>query len=155
MQRISDPLELLTAQHASIQGLLLRAKEAEDPKLRTDLVGELAAYITAHLAIEQEVFYVQRSVTLSSVVHLEVLAEHTEIKRVLADLLWLDADDDRFEHTLAALAGLVEGHAAWQDEELFPTVAETASAAVLVELGAQLQSAFEGVYGSVGLALAA
>jgi hypothetical protein len=155
MERISDPLELLTAQHDDLHGLLTRASTTEDPRLRTELVGELAAYVTAHLAIEQEVFYARAPLQLSTAVRLEVMTEHTEIKRVLADLLWLDADDDRFERTLATLAGLLEGHAAWQDEELFPTVAETASSETLLALGAALQAGFEDIYGTTDLACAA
>jgi len=137
---MTDALEILAAQHAHIDGLLvaLRASEAQ----RTLLVGELADYVTAHLAAEQ-VLYPQLSATLSSVVHDELLVEHREIKRVLANLLWLDADDTRFEPTLETLVILLGGHIAWQDGQLFESVAEGLPSTTLAALGEMVHDEFE------------
>ncbi len=146
MERISDALELLTSQHQEIHCLLSRASTTEDPAVRGELVGELAAYVTAHLAIEQELFYAQVSAQIAPVVMSELFAEHAEIKRVLADLLWLDGDDERFTSTIATMTALIEGHSLWQDEELFPTVAETASEADLAVLGGRLQAGFDSIF---------
>lgn len=141
VSRMTDALEILAAQHAHIDRLLveLRASESE----RTLLVGELADYVTAHLAAEQEVLYPQLPAMLSSVVHDELLVEHREIKRVLANLLWLDADDARFTSTLETLTTLLGGHIAWQDEHLFESVAEGVPLTILAALGAMVHDEFE------------
>jgi Hemerythrin HHE cation binding domain len=146
---MTDALEILAAQHAHIDGLLaqLRADGADDAQ-RVHLVGELAEYVTAHLAVEQELFYPQVAATLTPDVHGELLAEHREIKRVLANLLWLDADDGRFAATLATLERLLGGHIAWQDDQLFERVAEGVSAGALAKLGVMVQGGFESMRGT-------
>lgn len=104
---------------------------------------ELVDYVTAHLAVEQELFYPQLGDTLRRDVHDELLVEHAEIKRVLADLLWLDSDDPEAERRLGMLVELMSGHAMWQDEELFPAVAEAQATDVLAALGARINHHFD------------
>jgi hypothetical protein len=140
---MTDALEILAAQHAHIDGLLARLRTATARRLQ--LVDELADYVTAHLAVEQELFYPH--VAVSNPVHTELLAEHAEIKRVLANLLWLDDDDARFPPTLDALVELLTGHIAWQDDQLFEQVAEGMTPGVLAELGASLQGGFDSMRG--------
>src|SRR5687768_12975877 len=101
MQGIADVLELLTEQHRHIEQLLERVRTGVEGRGAT--VDELVDYVTAHLAVEQELFYPCIASTLSKVVQDELAAEHCEIRRVLADLLWLDVPDDRFSTTLGAL----------------------------------------------------
>ncbi|MEO8701539.1 MAG: hemerythrin domain-containing protein [Kofleriaceae bacterium] len=141
---MTDALEILADQHAHIDGLLARLRTAESE--RTQLVGELAEYVSAHLAVEQELFYPRMTAALSAAIHDELLSEHREIKRVLANLLWLDADDTRFSATLETLATLLGGHIAWQDGELFESIAEGVPADVLAELGAVVTTGFESMY---------
>jgi hypothetical protein len=142
METPVDALELLTAQHRHMHELVERARSCVGQ--RGEAIAELADYMTAHLAVEQERFYPELSPRISKPVLAEILAEHAEIKRILADLLWLDDDDDaRFTPKLAKLQQLLDGHAAWQDEELFESVAESMSIAALAELGASVIVEFD------------
>jgi hypothetical protein len=141
METPVDALELLTAQHRHLHELVERARSCVGQ--RGEVVAELADYMTAHLAVEQERFYPELSPRISKTVLAEILAEHAEIKRILADLLWLDDDDARFTPKLARLQQLLDGHAAWQDEELFESVAESMSIAALAELGAAVIADFD------------
>lgn len=138
MQRISDALELLTAQHDEIEMLLTEIADAANLDRRTRAITELADRVTVHLAAEQVLFYPAVSTVMSREVHAELLAEHCEIKRVLADLLWLDGDDTRLERKLFALKSLFDCHATWQERDLFETVAESISAAELTALGTEI-----------------
>ncbi len=138
MQRISDALELLTAQHDEIEMLLAEIADTANPDRRTQAITELADRVTIHLAAEQVLFYPAVSTVMSREVHTELLAEHAEIKRVLADLLWLDGDDTRLVHKLSALKALVDCHATWQERDLFETVAESWSAEELTALGTEI-----------------
>ena len=52
-----------------------------------------------------------------------MMAEHQEIKRVLADLVWLEREDARFARKLVALQVLLQWHEGWQENELFPRIA--------------------------------
>ena len=139
-------LELLTVQHEHIDRLLARVRTLVVH--RSECVNELADYVTAHLAVEQELLYPGLGARISDAVHAELLAEHQEIKRVLANLLWLDNDDARSTTTLASLEALFEGHRVWQDEELFESLAETMSLTALAELGETVNAGFERMRGT-------
>ena len=138
MQRISDALELLTAQHDEIEALIAEIADTVDPDRRTRAITELADRITVHLAAEQVLFYPAVSPTLAPDVHAELLVEHSEIKRVLADLLWLDSENSRLERELSALKALFDCHATWQERELFETIAELRTDEELALLGTEI-----------------
>ncbi|MBA2544395.1 MAG: hemerythrin domain-containing protein [Deltaproteobacteria bacterium] len=137
-------LELLSVQHDHIDELLARVRVDQ----RREHVDELADYVTAHLAIEQELLYPRLDARISDAVRVELLAEHQEIKRVLANLLWLDLDDQRVAPTLASLEALFEGHSVWQDEELFESLAQTMSPTALAELGDTVNAGFDRMRGA-------
>lgn len=119
MGRITDALEQLSSQHASMDALLSDIALTADAEQRTRYVDDLARLLTAHLAVEQEYLYPVIAAYVSAGVLAELHAEHGEIKRVLADLLWQDGDDEQFAPTLKQLTYLVDGHVAWQDDQLF------------------------------------
>jgi hypothetical protein len=134
MRHISDALELLTAQHEEIDELLAKVRETYDAAT----FDQLSDRIVAHLALEQELFYPVIAATITREVMGEVLLEHVSIKRVLAELVWLGVEDTSFGPLLADLGDLLDGHAGWQEQQLFQTVAESVSAETLVALGGQL-----------------
>jgi hemerythrin-like domain-containing protein len=119
MGRITDALEQLSTQHATLDALLSDIALTTDAEARTRHVDDLAHLLTAHLAIEQEYLYPVIASHVSAGVLAELYAEHGEIKRVLADLLWQDGDDEQFAPTLKQLTILLDGHCAWQDDQLF------------------------------------
>ncbi len=132
-------LEFLTVQHDHIDELLAQVRVDQ----RREFLDELVAYITAHLAVEQELLFPRLAARISDVVRAELLAEHQEIKRVLADLLWLDNDDPQVAPTLSSLETLFEGHSIWQDEELFESLAETMSPTAIAELNLSVKAGFD------------
>lgn len=144
MNRIADALELLTAQHDEIDSLLAVVSTSGSPAVRSATVSELAEKLTVHLAIEQEMLYPTAAQTLSDEVRRELMSEHVEIKRVLADLVWLDLDDARFGLKLTLLQMLLEWHELWQEEQLFETLAESMSPAELEDLGERINGWLEG-----------
>lgn len=145
MQRIADALELLTAQHDEIEALMAEIADTANPDRRSQAITELADRITVHLAAEQVLFYPAVSTLISRDVHTELLAEHAEIKRVLADLLWLDGEDARLHRKLSALRSLVDVHATWQERELFENVAEVRTAEELAALGTEITDWVESI----------
>jgi hypothetical protein len=143
--RISDALELLTAQHDEIELLLSAIAATASPAHRSKLITDLADQVTIHLAVEQELFYPAVSDLIGSDVHAELLAEHAEVKRVLADLLWRDHDDERWGHTLTRLRELLSVHAAWQERHLFETIAEKRTPAELAQVGGDITDWLDGL----------
>lgn len=138
----SDALALLTRQHSELAGLLAQLGRTTDPAARCRLVRELSDQLTSHLAAEQEVFYPASCTLISDQVMTEVMIEHVTIKRVLAELLWIEADDPRFDSRVATLVELLDGHAQWQEQELFELVGAALDREQLAVLGARLRSTF-------------
>jgi hypothetical protein len=134
MRNISDALELLTAQHEEIDELLATVRANGDAVA----FDRLSDRIVAHLALEQELFYPVIAATITREIMGEVMLEHVSIKRVLAELVWLGVDDETFSPLLDDLATLLDGHAGWQEEQLFQVVAESLPAETLAALGGQL-----------------
>ena len=118
MPRMSEPMALLAQQHDHIIALLDRfvaAPEAERPQLAT----ELAEILADHLAVEQSLVYPILGGSIPPSVRDELLAEHAQIKRALAELLWIGVDDAEAAARTATLRDLLCGHAAYQEQELF------------------------------------
>jgi hypothetical protein len=141
MPRISDPLELLTQQHDEIIALLDALASPNDAE-RARAFAELADLLPDHLAAEQELLYPVVGCDLAAPVRDELVAEHLEIKRVLADLLWFGLDDADTPRRIASLRGLVEGHTAYQEQELFETAAERLAPIDITVLGSRLHAWF-------------
>jgi hypothetical protein len=141
MPRISDPLELLTQQHDELIGLL-DALASSNESARARALGELAEALPDHLAAEQELLYPIIGVQLPASVHDELVAEHVEIKRVLADLLWFGLDDAEAPRRIAMLRALLDGHTAYQEQELFEAAAEMLAPIDITVLGSRLSAWF-------------
>jgi hypothetical protein len=141
MPRISDPLELLTQQHDELIGLLDALASPNDAERERAFI-ELADVLPDHLAAEQELLYPVIGCNMAAPVHEELVAEHLEIKRALAELLWFGLDDADTARRIAALRGLVEGHTAYQEQELFETCAERLAPIDITVLGSRLHAWF-------------
>ena len=152
MNRIADALELLTAQHDDIDTLIAELATSTNPSARNETLNLLVDKLTLHLALEQELFYPAVASALSADVREELRAEHAEIKRILADMLWLESEDSRFARKLTALQSLVAWHSTWQQDELFVTTAESMSADQLADLGAQMNAWIDGTADDLAIA---
>jgi hypothetical protein len=130
MTPISDALELLTAQHEQIEDLFEQVRQIGDEAAFTELVDKLST----HLALEQELFYPAMRQQLKPTVLDEILAEHAAIKKLLGDMVWQNPREAEFRAKLNDLGVLLAGHAAWQEDELFTTAAETMSEGELAAL---------------------
>jgi hypothetical protein len=134
MRNIIDALELLTAQHEEIDELLAKVRADGDAAA----FARLSDRIVAHMALEQDLFYPVIAATITGEIMGEVMLEHVAIKRVLAELVWVGVEDETFSPLLDDLATLLDGHAGWQEEQLFQVVAESVPAETLAALGGQL-----------------
>lgn len=135
MPPIRDALELLTAQHEQIEDLFEQVRQIGDEAAFVELADKLGT----HLALEQELLYPAVRPRLAADVLEEVLAEHAALRKALADLSWLGIRDEAFRVALGTLGELLFGHAAWQENELFTTAAETMSPGELAALCERIQ----------------
>jgi hypothetical protein len=129
-----DALEILATQHAQIDDLFEFVAMLRDP----DALSELADVLCAHLAAESELLYPVLAETLRGEVLEELRAEHAEIRRALAELVWFGVDDPELDARLSVLGALLDGHVGYQEAELFPSAAEAIPADVRSELGERI-----------------
>jgi len=140
---LTNAIELLTQQHDEIEALLVEVAATGSESVHTGALSELADKLTLHLAVEQELLYPAADPLITPEVHAELLAEHGEIKRILADLIWLEREDQRFARKLVGLQSLLQIHEHWQETELFVRLAQALPEPRLADLGVEVNSWFD------------
>jgi hemerythrin superfamily protein len=137
--RGSDALSILMSQHEEVDELIEKIEGSDDPDEKSALFQTLADKIAAHSTIEEKLFYPSVMSDETQELLLEFTEEHLVVKRTLADMLELDADDERFDAKLAVVKEALSHHAHVEEEaKLFPVVRKLLSADELEALGGEL-----------------
>ena len=144
MKDTIDALEVLKMQHDEVEDLISEIEESDDGEEKMDLFRELADKIAAHSSIEEKLFYPSVMSDGTEEQLLESTEEHLAVKRVLADMLEMEASDDRFDAKLSVLKEEIRHHARDEEEKkLFPKVRRMFSKEELAGLGNELMAMFE------------
>ena len=144
MKDTIDALELLTSQHDEVENLFSEIEDSDDPEEKAELFRELADKLAAHATMEEKLFYPSVMTEGTCEDLLEATEEHLAVKRVLADMLEMDPDDDRFDAKLSVLKENVRHHARDEEEDkLFPKIRKMLSADQLAGLGNDCLAFFE------------
>ena len=139
-----NAITLLTEQHDEVDQLFTQIEASDDADTKATLFEELADKLAAHAKIEEAQFYPAVLAKQTKDLLIESVEEHLAIKRVLADLLELDPDDDHFDAKISVLKEQVSHHAHEEEEkELFPKVKKLMSSDDLEALGAEMSRQFE------------
>jgi hemerythrin superfamily protein len=139
-----NALTLLEEQHAEVDDLFAKLEKAKDGSTRERLFVELADKIAAHATMEERIFYPAVKAQETEDMLLESVEEHLSVKRVLADLLTLDPDDEHFDAKIKVMKDQIEHHAHEEEEgKLFPKVRKLFSADELDALGGEMIALFE------------
>jgi hypothetical protein len=139
-----NAIELLESQHEEVDALIAKIEAATSAKTKEALFIELADKLAAHAKIEETIFYPAVVAKQTEDILLESAEEHLSIKRVLADLLELDIDDETFDAKLAVMKEQLEHHAHEEEEkELFPKVEKLLDEDELEGLGDEMEVMFE------------
>jgi hypothetical protein len=119
-----DAIEFLRAQHREIDQLVGAIATAPRARDRARLLAEAGDLLAVHMAVEERIFYPgltpepegegQGFVVLA-------VEDHFDLKRLLAELLALDVEDDAFVETTRRLADQLRRHTA-AEERLFPRI---------------------------------
>lgn len=133
-----DAIQLLTDQHRMLEERLDAAVEATDPRERAALTAEAGDHLAIHVTAEEDVFYPAVKARRTEDILLESLEEHLSLKRLLADLLDLAADDPTYEAKLKVLREQTEHHHQEEEEHLFPAVRKCIGHEELEALGREM-----------------
>lgn len=133
-----DAMDLLRAQHGYVDKLFARVQRAEGDERRAAF-AELADMLAVHAAIEEKIFYPAVKLPATEDLLLESAEEHLAVKRVLADMLDMDADAEEFDAKLSVLEELVRHHAKEEEEaKLFPLLRVHVSGDLLAGLASEM-----------------
>jgi hypothetical protein len=139
-----NAIELLRSQHAEVDDLFEQIESSDDADEKAELFSELADKIAAHATIEEKIFYPSVMQKNTRELLIEFTEEHLSAKRILADMIDLDVDDEHFDAKLLVLKEQLQHHAHEKEEkELFPHLKKILSRDELAALGNELLAAFE------------
>lgn len=132
--------DLLVHQHRQVETLLDRL---ESPKVDVDgTLRELADALTAHIAIEEKLFYPAIR-KLDPDLILEGLEEHAMGRFALKRLLGTPAGDHSLKARLKALKELMTNHHKEEEKDLFPKARKAMSNDALEKLGTSMKTLFD------------
>jgi hemerythrin superfamily protein len=145
-----DVLELLAEQHAEVDDLIEKLEEGDlDSNQKAGVFRELADKIAAHAVMEEKLFYPAVRAKQTQEILLESTEEHLAIKRILADLLAMDIEDERFDAKLSVMKEELNHHAHEEEEDiLFPKVRTFFDQEELIALGSECLALFESLMAS-------
>jgi hemerythrin superfamily protein len=134
-----NAIELLESQHREVEEIFESIQKTKKASAKEDLFVELADKLAIHAAIEEHVFYPSVKAKRTEDILLESLEEHLAIKRVLADLMQIDGEDETFDAKIKVLKEEVEHHVGEEERELFPKVLKLMSEDELEAIGEQMK----------------
>jgi hemerythrin superfamily protein len=139
-----NALDLLRTQHEEVESLIEEIEDSDDPGEKANLFAVLADNIAAHSIIEEKLFYPTVVAKQTREMLVEAVEDHLSVKRLVADLLDLDPENEHFDAKLSVLKEQIRHHAHDEEEDkLFPKVKKLLTASELEELGAKMKAMFE------------
>src|SRR4029079_17234083 len=98
-----NAIKMLKDQHRQGDKLFKDFEDAESAEARRDAFIAIADELAIHATIEERHFYPSVKEAQTDGILLESVEEHLQIKRVIADLLELDAADVEFQAKVTTL----------------------------------------------------
>jgi hemerythrin superfamily protein len=139
-----NAIDLLKKQHRKVELILKRLETAKSGQQA--MVTDLATVLTAHLRIEEEIFYpVARRVgkQKNGSIVLELSEEHAVVTLELERLMKSGVTDPMFKARVAVITELVMNHFNKEEEEVFPAIQKLVEKRVLERIGNQLVAKFD------------
>jgi iron-sulfur cluster repair protein YtfE (RIC family) len=131
--------DLLEQQHRKVKALFKKLENGRGDA--GALLRELADDLTAHMAIEHELFY-PAVIGLDEGMVSESFEEHALAELALKRLLATDPSEQSFKAKVTALRELIEHHVQEEEEELFPEVDKEIDEEQLKALGKEMKARF-------------
>lgn len=134
-----NSIDLLKQQHREVEKLFGRLESAQGDR-RADIFVEIADAFMLHAHLEEEIFYPAVFAERTEDELREAVEEHLQAKRLIADILDLDLDDEQWTAKCSVLKEDIQHHVKEEEETLFPQVQKEFSKDRLQELGERMQA---------------
>jgi hemerythrin superfamily protein len=140
-----DAITLLKDDHHTVEALFKRFEKAGDRAyiLKRSIVDKVVAELSAHAAIEEELFYPATRATVPDVddMVLESIEEHHIVKWVLSEVEHMDPRAEAFDAKVTVLIENVRHHVEEEEGDYFPKVRQALGRKALSELGDAMEVA--------------
>ncbi|GAA3508794.1 hemerythrin domain-containing protein [Dietzia aurantiaca] len=142
-QSSKDVVDILTADHREMIGLLELIEETTDPAERRALADAATAEIVRHSVAEELFVYpvYTREVTDGADEVEHDKEEHQELEETLVKLEGVDSEDADFLRLVRELKGQLDHHVDDEESDQFPKLRRAVSAEELVDLGRKVEAA--------------
>ncbi len=138
-----DAIALLEEQHEEVEALFDKAEKANAPTTRRRIFEQIGDALAVHAAIEEKIFYPAAKASATEDVLFEAVEEHLAAKRLIADLIELDASDEHYKAKLTVLGEEIRHHIREERKSLFPKVKKLLDKAAREALGQQMEALAE------------
>ena len=134
-----DAITMLKRQHREVADLFERFHKARTGKQKQEIFEKIADALAVHASIEEKHFYPSVKDAQTEDILLESVEEHLQVKRIIADLLEMDAGDEEFQAKVKTLQEDVEHHVEEEETELFPKVEKLFDDEALEAIGSAME----------------
>jgi iron-sulfur cluster repair protein YtfE (RIC family) len=137
-----DAIELLKEDHKVVEDLFKKV-EATDESKHPALFEQIKRELDAHAHIEETIFYPKLDAEGKKElvdVEREGIEEHRQAKMFLREISALSDESEKMEPKLKVLMEDIRHHVKEEEGEMFPLVKEQFDAAVLEELGTEMEA---------------
>jgi hemerythrin superfamily protein len=138
-----NAIDLLEQQHRDVKTLFKKYEKATAAAEKRKLFEQIADDLAVHAAIEEKHFYPATKSARTQDLLQEAVEEHLQAKRIIADLLEMDADDAQFDAKMTVLREEIDHHVEEEEGELFPKVEKLLADDELEDLGMVMEDLAE------------
>ncbi|MFN6964349.1 MAG: hemerythrin domain-containing protein [Pyrinomonadaceae bacterium] len=137
-----NALELLKEDHDRVDQLFQKAEVADSTEEKLKLFEKIKTELEVHTHIEETIFYPRMreegDQELKDIIA-EGIEEHRQAKMFLREIAALTDDSEKVEPKMKVLREDIEHHVMEEEGEMFKMIEEQFDAAVLEELGAEME----------------
>jgi len=136
-----NAIRFLKQQHRDVEKLFSRFENAGEgaKKTRHELCQQISDALAIHAEIEERIFYpAAKSARTAELLH-EAVEEHLSAKRIVADLVEKELEDESLDAKMTVLKEQVLHHVEVEEKELFPKVRKILDDDGLDDLGEQME----------------
>jgi hemerythrin superfamily protein len=134
-----NAVKMLKQQHQEVAKMFKEFENAQAAGARRTIFERIADALAVHAAIEERHFYPAVKEQQTEEILLESVEEHLEIKRIIADLLAMEADDESFAAKVKVLQENVDHHVEEEQDDLFPKVEKLFDKETLEAIGEDME----------------
>ena len=134
-----DAIALLKADHRKVESLFEAFEKAKSDAVKKSLVREICTELSAHTAIEEEIFYPACTGQIEDDTITEAYVEHDGAKVIIAELLASSPDNAFYDSKVKVLSEQIKHHVKEEEQRTEGMFAQARDAGLDMEaLGDQM-----------------